>query len=171
MANAFIRDNTAGRGAMDTVCIPYNNPEVFYRAMATCEDFPNYPNDTLGHLLSHELAHTIGMDHSHGWGNKFGHTDESLCMLDEEEKNNGLESIMRQHQPVNRRVWSICNRCDLLISYQKQLKEHGKYCMQDNVKDLGDLKPTNTEENPVTTSETNPGTSLEITFIINLENI
>ena len=42
MANAFIRDNTAGRGAMDTVCIPYNNPEVFYRAMATCEDFPNF---------------------------------------------------------------------------------------------------------------------------------
>ena len=49
---------------------------------------------------------------------------------------------MRQHKPTKRRVWSICNRCDLLISYQKQIKEHGKYCMEDNVNNSETSGPT-----------------------------
>ena len=123
------------------------------------------PEFSLGMILSHELGHILGMDHNHGWGNKFGHTDIPMCKSYTDGPSNGVISVMRRYEP-DRRIWSICNRCDLLKSYQNHLKKYGKYCMQDNVNNLGDLNPTDTGENSVNTSKTNSGTNHEIKYIV-----
>ena len=157
MANFINSDKTGGRAPLDAVCLPYYYPEKAYKARLIVE----YGSGNLlsfGMILSHELGHLIGMNHNRGWGNKFGHTDIELCKSYTDIQTNGEHSIMRRLEPDTRRVWSICNRCDLLKSYQKHMKKFGKYCMQENVSNLGGSEPTNPGENPVTTPKINPGT-------------
>ena len=138
MVNLFCRDRTAGTAFTGSVCRPYNLPNNGHQASAIVENWKGMTHGvSINKVLSHELGHTVGMDHNHGWGSKFGHTDIALCKLDFEDQNNGIVSIMRQLEPNRRRVWSICNRCDLLKYYQNQMKRYGKFCMQDNVSNTG----------------------------------
>ena len=143
-ANFAISDGVGGMARLDAVCIPYNDPQHAHVNAATVEDWNStHPTSAIGRFLSHELGHIIGMMHNHGWGNNYGHTDISLCELDFDDKEKGLVNIMRQLEPSHRRVWSICNRCDLLKSYQNQMKTYGKYCMEDNVSNSGTPGSTN----------------------------
>ena len=125
-------DKVAGIANLNTVCRPYYHPMgnddnngYFGPSIAIVERV--HENKTIGWLLAHELSHNLGMQHSWEWEDNFGLVPKGYCT----NENTGGIGIMRTLQPNGRHTWTMCNRCDLLKSYQTHMLKYGKYCLLD----------------------------------------
>ena len=75
-------------------------------------------------VLIHELGHALGMAHNKNWSSYKG-IPKGICQISKSSK---YQSILRGKTPKPY-AWTICNRCDLLRLYQKQMIKWGKYCL------------------------------------------
>ena len=100
-------------------------------------------------ILMHELGHALGMAHNINWSSYKG-IPKGICQISKSSK---YQSIMRgkTSKPY---AWTICNRCDLLRQYQKQMIKWGKYCLAKEVEE----QPEQTDiEEEKEEEEDNPG--------------
>ena len=124
-------DDVLGIANFNTVCKPYNHPKKFgdtnfYEPSITIVERV-HDRETIGWLLAHELGHNLGMEHSWRWEDDFQYVPQGYCTRE----NTGGTGIMRNLQKNERHTWTMCNRCDLLNSYQKHILEYDKYCLLD----------------------------------------
>ena len=132
-------DGSMGTANLDNVCDP---SEVNGASVAIVEN-DDEPNDR---LLVHELSHIIGMDHGYSepWTSI---VPQYYCQLSPEQySNNAPWYFLRTMGGVqDDYVWSICNRCDLLISYQTKMLKDGKHCMLEMNEGKGRIQETSSQ--------------------------
>ena len=76
--------------------------------------------------VMHELGHTLGMEHNGEWS-RHG-VPENYCIISKSSKVQPILRVkMDDRKPY---AWTICNRCDLLVMYQKiKLDEGRRNCL------------------------------------------
>ena len=133
------KDNIHVIANQNTVCKPFNHPfnqgEHYIPSMAIVEK--NNENETIGWLLAHELGHNLGMQHGWEWEDKHKYVPKGYCTKEE----TGSVNFLNNLQHYGQYTWTICNRCDLLRSYQYHILNFGKYCLENlNEINEGDVK-------------------------------
>ena len=123
----------SGQAFLGSACIstPFLKPNSRYELgqfLPSVAIIERNPGSSYGWLLAHELGHVLGMDHDAKWeeSNERPVVPKGYCNDAESGK---LSNIMRNLLAPKRRTWSICNRCDLLITYQTDMFHYGYYCL------------------------------------------